>query len=226
VDKPRYYNNLGQFQNIKTLITHHFFHIRSYNITKRTIHYYIASIPKGHGKEKLEQTGKKYKIDNISFSARKKTNNKWYETQDQIGYWEDFSKQKIIYPNMTKYLPFVLDNSKYVTNQKCFILSGEHCSFLCAFLNSSLFKYCYRDNFPELQGGTRELSKVYFEKLHVKKVNDIINTQINELVLEIQSKRVMSQNTKNIEKQIDEIIFDLYSLTTDEKETIGFIEIM
>ncbi|WP_314287921.1 Eco57I restriction-modification methylase domain-containing protein, partial [Capnocytophaga sputigena] len=42
------------------------------------------------GYDRLKQTGDK--------GARKKTNNKWFETQDSISYWEDFYKQKIIYP--------------------------------------------------------------------------------------------------------------------------------
>ncbi|MGI6243928.1 MAG: Eco57I restriction-modification methylase domain-containing protein, partial [Prevotella sp.] len=33
-------------------------------------------------------------------------------------YWEDFNKPKIIYPNMTKYMPFYYDDKKYFTNQK------------------------------------------------------------------------------------------------------------
>ena len=41
-------------------------------------------IPNGYGKEKLEQTGNKLTIDGITFTARKKTNNKWFETQDQM----------------------------------------------------------------------------------------------------------------------------------------------
>ena len=41
------------------------------------------------GYDKLKQTG--------DIGSRKKTNNKWFETQDSIGYWEDFSKQKIVY---------------------------------------------------------------------------------------------------------------------------------
>ena len=36
------------------------------------------------GMERLEQTGKKYN----GFTARKKTNNKWFETQDSISYWD------------------------------------------------------------------------------------------------------------------------------------------
>ncbi|MDI5951295.1 hypothetical protein, partial [Flavobacterium yafengii] len=71
----------------------------------------------GFGHDRLRQTGDK--------SARKKTNNKWYETQDSISYWEDFSKQKIIYPNMTKFLPFHLDNEGFIQNDKSFMITGE-----------------------------------------------------------------------------------------------------
>ena len=39
------------------------------------------------GKERLEQTGKTYTIDGEKVKARKKTNNKWFETQDSISYW-------------------------------------------------------------------------------------------------------------------------------------------
>lgn len=50
---------------------------------------------------------------------------------------EDFFKPKIVYPNMTKYLPFVYDNSNYLTNQKCFIITGTSIEFLTVFFNSS-----------------------------------------------------------------------------------------
>jgi len=113
------------------------------------------------GKSRLEQDGK----------GRKKTGNKWYETQDQINYWEEFEKPKMIFPNMTKYLPFVYDETGIFTNQKCFIITGNRLKYLTCFFNSKLFKYCFSDNFPELQGGTRELSKVYFEKIPVKQIS-------------------------------------------------------
>lgn len=73
---------------------------------------------------------------------------------------------------MTKFLPFVYDETGIYTNQKCFIVTGEKLKYLTCFLNSKLFKYCFSDNFPELQGGTRELSKVFFDKVPVKKVKD------------------------------------------------------
>jgi hypothetical protein len=55
------------------------------------------------GKKKLEQSGKP--------GARKKTSHKWFETQDPIAYWDDFSKQKIMYSEIVQEPQFYLDKS-------------------------------------------------------------------------------------------------------------------
>ena len=170
--------------------------------------------------ERLEQTGTVHNINEEKFKSRKKTNNKWFETQDSISYWEDFSKPKVIYPNMTKYMPFVYDNMSYITNQKCFIITGIFVAYLTAFFNSSLFKYCFRDSFPELQGGTRELSKIFFEKIPVCKISDSQDVLFQEAVEDIQDKY-----TKQKAQRIDSMLFDLYKLTPDERKAIGFVEI-
>ena len=90
-------------------------------------------------------------------------------------YLEDFSKPKVMYPNMTKFMPFYYDERGFYQNDKSFMITGTHVSYLVAFLNSSLFKFCFRDNFPELLGGTRELRKIFFDKIPVKKVSDSVN---------------------------------------------------
>ena len=117
-------------------------------------------------------------------------------------------------------MPFVWDTKLYMTNQKCFIITGENTAFLTAFLNSSLFKFCFRDSFPELQGGTRELSKIFFEKIPVLEPNLRVESQFKELVDDIQ--RVYSTEKA---RQIDQLIFDLYNLTEEEKRYVGYIEI-
>lgn len=45
------------------------------------------------GKERLEQTGKTYSINGEKIKARKKTHNKWFETQDSISYWDENLQQ-------------------------------------------------------------------------------------------------------------------------------------
>ena len=169
--------------------------------------------------ERLEQTGKKYVMDGVTIKARKKTRGKWFETQDSIAYWQNFDEPKIIYPNMTKFMPFYYDEQKFFTNQKCFIVTGEHMSYLTAFLNSSLFKFCFFDNFPVLFGGSRELSKIFFDKIPVLKVSDAIDAEFRSLVLDIQK-----EYSDEKAKVIDQRIFDLYGLTQEEREAIGYID--
>ncbi|WP_373846542.1 TaqI-like C-terminal specificity domain-containing protein [Bacteroides heparinolyticus] len=134
-------------------------------------------------------------------------------------YLDEFSKPKIVYPNMTKFLPFVYDTSGVVTNQKCFIITGKHLGYLTAFLNSSLFKYCFADRFPELQGKTRELSKIFMGEIPILEVNDSDEYIINRLMLDIQIEYSVDKA-----KRIDKFIFDLYHLSSEEQAHIGFID--
>ena len=97
------------------------------------------------GVERLEQSGKTFEDGTKS---RKKTGNKWFETQDQIAYWKDFEKPKLVYPNMTMILPFAIDLNGFLHNDKAFHLISEDVFWLTAFLNSKLFRYCFTDNFP------------------------------------------------------------------------------
>ena len=83
-------------------------------------------------------------------------------------YLDEFSKPKIIYPNMTKFLPFVYDISGVVTNQKCFIITGKHLGYLTAFFNSPIktaipFKTKTATKVP------RTMSRIlYFEVIPIK----------------------------------------------------------
>ena len=91
------------------------------------------------GKERLEQTGKTYTIDGEKVKARKKTNNKWFETQDSISYWEDFNKPKIIWKIIGNRLGFALENKNMILNNACYILTcGDGgLEYLEAMLNSN-----------------------------------------------------------------------------------------
>ena len=86
-------------------------------------------------------------------------------------YLEEFAKPKIVYPNMTKYLPFCYDESGAICNDKAFIITSKDKSFslkyLLAILNSKLAKFWIRCVCPELGDDRREVRKVYFENFHM-----------------------------------------------------------
>ncbi|MCX7069117.1 MAG: Eco57I restriction-modification methylase domain-containing protein [Methylococcales bacterium] len=157
---------------------------------------------------RLEQTGEN--------GCRKKTCNEWFEVQDTIAYWQEFEKEKIIYPNMTSLLPFCYDKDGFITNQKCFILTGESLKYLVSFLNSKLFKFAFKDKFPELMGKTYELSKVFFDKIPILKIPPTQQQPFIDLVDKILTAKKSGENTAHLERDIDQQVYALYGLTDDE----------
>ena len=147
----------------------------------------------------------------------------WWELRS-CAYTNDFSKQKIIYPNMTKYLPFIYDENGYMTNQKCFILLGNtntNLQYLTAFLNSNIAKKWIIDNCPELQGGTRELSKIFFEKI---KIPHISEEEADSLAKIVTQKLCSCSSVKEYNEvifQINEIVYKIYKLNTCEIQYIN-----
>ncbi len=86
-------------------------------------------------------------------------------------YMREFSKPKIMYPNMTSIFPFIYDEKGFYGNDKTFMITANddtvNLKFITAILNSKLCKLWIWYNCPELQGGTREIRKVYFENFRI-----------------------------------------------------------
>ena len=96
----------------------------------------------------------------------------WYALQRWAAdYYKEFSKPKIMYPNMTSLFPFIFDDKGYYGNDKTFMITATDDSIdlkaLTAIFNSKLCKLWIWYNCPELQGGTREIRKVYFENFPI-----------------------------------------------------------
>ena len=123
-------------------------------------HYNIDDYPaiKSHllsfDKRVLAQSGEK-EIDGITGkNARKKTNNKWFETQDSISYWDDFSKPKIIYPETTQSARFAYDKTGLMLDKTCFMMIIENPEYIMATLNSNLFEFAYKKIFSSVELGS------------------------------------------------------------------------
>jgi type II restriction/modification system DNA methylase subunit YeeA len=114
-------------------------------------HYDIEDYPavKNHlllyGKERLEQTGKKYIINEEEIKARKKTSNKWFETQDSISYWEDFNKPKIVWKRVGSILRFCYNNNGALGLDSTCFATGNNIEFICCVLNSPMGHYLLKD---------------------------------------------------------------------------------
>ena len=98
------------------------------------------------GIERLEQTGEEHIINGERVKARKRTNNKWFETQDSISYLDEFSKPKIVWAELSRTgNSFAYSDDGAMVLNTCYILSFNDNEFhekelntLLGFLNSKV----------------------------------------------------------------------------------------
>ena len=180
-------------------------------------HYNIEEYPavKAHllsyRKERLEQTGKKYIIGGEEIKARKKTNNKWYETQDSISYWEDFSKQQIAWIELSDTPKFVLVENMISVNT-VFFMTGNHLKHLLGVLNSKLVTWYFHHCIGTTSGvGTNRWLKYTIEQIPIVKVNKNLENLVSS---------ISKQYKDNTNCEIDNLICRLYTLTNEETKYI------
>lgn len=159
--------------------------------------------------------------------CRKKTSNKWFETQDNIAYYEDFEKEKIVYPNMNKEFIASYDTQRFYTNQKCFIITSknENLTYLTALLNSKLNFWYFKQIGATLGANGYEMSKIFVEKLPIPKItneNENLTDELVNLVNQILALKAenSSADTSQLEKDIDNLIYKLYNLSPNDIKII------
>ncbi len=183
-------------------------------------HYDIEMFPavKAHllsfGIKRLEQTGKTHIVNEEKVKARKKTNNKWFETQDSISYWEDFNKPKIIWKRVGSILRFSYnDDGALGLDSTCFA-TGENIEFICCVLNSAMGRFLLKDA-PKTGTGDLLISVQAVEPIKVP-----IITKEQNSIFEDSLKELTHYSSTQKEKEINYKVFELYNLSHDEQQYI------
>ena len=135
------------------------------------------------GIEKLEQTGKAYIVNGEKIKARKKTNNKWFEIQDSISYWEDFSKPKIVWGNLNLTPNYALvENNSFINAPSSMIVPAS--KYLLAILNSKIADFYIKLLGVTRNGGYFEYKPMFIEQLPIPqlKIENKELAQIERLI--------------------------------------------
>jgi len=152
-----------------------------------------------------------------NWKGRKPGNYKWFEIQDSIDYYEDFEKNKIIYPNICVKPEFTFDKLGQYTNQKCFIIS-LYDKALLGVLNSKVMSFYFYSVIPKLRGDFFEPGYVYMKDFPIPFKKSQGNKEIASLVdriLEIKRDHP-KKDTSKLESAIDHLVYELYDLTGEE----------
>ena len=132
-------------------------------------------------KQKLAQTGQyilingKYVLDarGNKEKSRKKTSNKWFETQDSISYWEDFYKPKIVWARLMRIAQSDIDafprfcyapENYFVVDSLCFF-SGKNIEQIVLALNSEYAAWYFFNNVATLDNGGFQMRQQYVEEI-------------------------------------------------------------
>jgi type I restriction-modification system DNA methylase subunit len=169
--------------------------------------------------------------------AARSTEQKWYELQQPQGAYANlFDRLKIIYPDLSRYPKFSLDETgMYFSNTGYFIASDS--LYLLALLNSKLLWFVMRGLSNAMRGGLWRfrLFSGHVERLPVhtidfslpadkarhdhivKLVEQMLAAKEKQQSAKIEAEKLRSEREcEGLDRQIDERVYELYGLTEEE----------
>jgi hypothetical protein len=177
-------------------------------------------------------------VETADWPGRKPGPYKWFEIQDNVAYYEEFGKHKIVYPEIAKEPRFAFDTKGRCSNNKTFFIPTDDL-YLLGLLNSKLC-WAFLKRLCSVLGdadkaGRLELRRVHLVNLPIRKVaksdakakalHDRIVSRV-EKILELNEKLAaasfdhektpLETQIKKIDGEIDQLVYELYGLTEEE----------
>ncbi len=146
-----------------------------------------------------------------------------YYNLRSCAYYDEFEQPKIIYIHTAKNHKFYLDTEGHYINNSCYMIVSNSC-FLFCFLNSKLFKYLKRLKFVAYGDGQEAgRCKLDYNKMITVPIKTNVDESpfisiVNKVKIEIHNTHI--HNVAKYEKQIDQLIYDIYGLTDSEIKII------
>jgi type II restriction/modification system DNA methylase subunit YeeA len=137
-------------------------------------------------------------------------------------YLEDFTKNKIIWGEISDKPKFAFDDEKYFAEATTFLMTGEKLKFLLAILNSKVSEWYFNLIGTTTGMGTNRWKKYKIELLPIKIPSQDQEKEIEVLVNQILAikKQNPTADTTDLENQIDQLVYQLYELTEEEIKII------
>jgi len=163
--------------------------------------------------------------------GRKPGQYNWYEIQDNTAYYNEFEKEKIIWGLTADKWAFAYDDKRHYLPSNGYILTSSNPSvkYLLALLNSNLMEFYFSFIGIMTAGGAFTLKHETIGELPVREcpiedqkpfisiVDQILTVTKNEDYLSNSAKQAQ---VKAFERQIDQMVYDLYGLTPKEIDIV------
>lgn len=174
---------------------------------------------KNRGQCKSSRSGKQQSLDYPG-------QHHWLELDNNpsVEYFNEFKNEKAMWREMSSEPAFYFDTEGYYCNDTVRIITGKHAKTLVGIFNSKFFKHTFKKWYAGggLGGEGIRFKGDFMKKYPVPKITDSnhhLADQIENLVDQIQSTEDESAR-KSISTQIDQLVYQLYSLTPEEIQII------
>ncbi len=134
-----------------------------------------------------------------------------------------FSEGENLWSEIVQDSQFHYDVEKFYSEATGFLMTGNNLRYLIALLNSKFLTWVFKNFYSG--GGLGEkgfrYKKAFLNNLPIPKIEQENEKYFTNLVNEIFGLKSKNEDTKHLESQIDNKVFELYNLT---KEEVKFIE--
>ncbi len=156
--------------------------------------------------------------------GRKSGSYKWYEIQDNIAYYKEFIRPKIIWRHFAITPDFVYDEESQFSNDKSYILPTDNLALLGT-LNSSVVSFFIKQLSPPVRGGYHEMRLIYLKQVPIASLTGSVQKTIYNFVENILSmmqakEQSIQSKIHYLEQEIDARISHIYKLSEDEYNLI------
>ena len=143
----------------------------------------------------------------------------WYAMQRWgAKYWEDFSKPKIIWGEISDKSKFAFDFfGEYIPEATSFYMKGKCIEYLLSALNSSVSEWLFSKVGTTTGVGTIRWKKYTIEQLIVAKLS---TEQLNTHLAAFNDLKVGKMSITDFECFSNKLMYDVYKLTSDEIQYI------
>jgi hypothetical protein len=147
----------------------------------------------------------------------------WYALQRCAAtYYKEFEENKIVYPDIANNCNFAIDTIQMFPDCTLFMIPDK-ALVLSAILNSKTVEFFFAQICPKVRGNFMRFKSIYVSQIPIPSPTDTQDACVTEIVNKILEIKRQNPNadTSSLEKEIDQIVYQLYGLTDEE---IGIIE--
>jgi hypothetical protein len=143
---------------------------------------------------------------------------KWYEIQDNIAYYEEFEKNKIVWPMVSSNSSmFCLAQEGVYLNNKCYLITGNSIKYILTVLNSKVAWWFFNAQEAKLGSKGLEIRKEGLSSFPLPKIpqNQTLIITLCDYMLFLNETEERRNSEKEliefIDKQvIDSLVYELY----------------